>query len=329
VGRSFGFPQGGFADDAVSLRVNKALFLRRDELQGSNFIFFPTGGSGIIPALLDNGSQVAGALAAFDDRVFVVGYDGTNAGALYGMNIPYSYSLSASNTPILSYGDAPVDLLAVRGMSVSGSTDNQADYLFGAFPNSLFVELGTISSSNIYSQKYHHTTAAAPVRACYVSQGGSPDGATAYPVFAFSAGHGVYLVDTAGTIHTGITVGSDTPGPLFFDDNGFLWFATTTSNILFKCSVNFSTYSLTPVAIVSMGVTPLDMISDGRFARVLAYISGPTPTYIYSWDLQTALPGPVLNLSSITWGVTPAGRIGWDGVSFWVLTNAVGGGGGG
>jgi hypothetical protein len=142
----------------------------------------------------------------------------------------------------------------------------------------------------------------APVRACLVSSGGAPKDLTAgnSQVFAVSTTTGeIVLIDPSGGVHSAYSTG-DTPGAMFVDDSGFLWVACTTSNNILKFSVNLTAYTLSLVQTISAGVTALDMISDGRFARVVANIAG-TPT-LYSWDLQTGNAGPVLPLTGTNFG---------------------------
>jgi hypothetical protein len=142
----------------------------------------------------------------------------------------------------------------------------------------------------------YQTSIAEPVRACLVASGGSPAdpnyGSTL--VFAFSSTDGhIYLVDPSGVVHDAYNTG-DTPGAMFVDDAGFLWAAYTTGNKIAKLSVDLTSYTLSLVTTISAGISPLDMVSDGRYARTVASVSG-VPT-LNSWDLLSESSGPTSTL---------------------------------
>jgi hypothetical protein len=288
---------GGFTDNATTLRTRKQPFLRRNDLLASNTPISP---GYIFPAnlgisvLTDYLTQVAGIATCFiGDKFFYVGYSKT-PGALVGIDLFVPQSVMSGS--LTNYGDTPVDLIGIRGQTGTVFPSPQ-DNIFGAFPNGLFVECGTINGTPpnmYYVQSYHTATTSAPVRACFIGGGGGDPVLSTTPQFAFSATNGhIYIVDSVGTIHDAFTTG-DAPNAMFLDDAGFLWVAYNTSQSLVKFSINFSTYSLTQVSTIATGVTALDMISDGRFARILASNSG-IPT-IYAWDLTSGNAGPVIPL---------------------------------
>jgi hypothetical protein len=194
-----------------------------------------------------------------------------------------------------------------------------ADYLFGAFPNQLFVELGTVSGTSgsmSYSQAYHTVVASAPVRACLVGGGGQGN-----PTFAFSAANGhIYIVDDTGTAHDAYT-GTDF-GALFVDDSGYLWALNPTTGALLKFSINFTSYTLTLVQTISTGLTAVyDLTSDGRYIWVLG-ANGSSYVTLAAFDIGTGTAGPVYNPVGTNSPGTYA-RILWDGIGLIVGTGAL------
>ena len=322
----------GFSDNSSEERTRRANWLRRNE-----FVSGGEGGNNVIninnapysthisTPLLDNGSQVAGSgIAIISDRVYFCGWDSeNNHGALYGVDLYQPQGVSSSGVMKI-YGDSPTDFIGVRAMTGAGG-NSQRDYLFGIFPNSRFVNLGYLngaSPNQAFSQVYQTTFpgSVVPVRTCYWANGGTHN---AEPQFFISGNDGNIYVSgstSSGTLTSVFSTG-DLPGAMFVDDAGYLWVLYTTSLKLVKFSITGTTPTLAIVASVTIPGGVNDLVSDGRFARVLGSNLSNHPT-IWAYDLQSLTAGPTITLSGLSTlapGTSPA-RIAWDGVSLYVGT---------
>jgi hypothetical protein len=293
---------GGFSDNAAAQRTLKNDYLRRNEQAASGQINVQSIANSL-PAVTDGRYGAAGmGVCLIGDKYFYVGTFGNDHGGLYGVDLFVPQGVT-NGSPLTDYGDAPVDLIGIRG-AASGTYTSQTDYIFGAFPNALFVELGQLSGTppNMrYVQLYNTSVPSAPVRACFIGGGGgdsnySQGASNSYPLFAWSAVNGhIYIVDANGVAHDAFTTG-DTPGAMFLDDAGYLWVAYTTANSINKFSINFTSYTLSHLASYPGSLPQLDLISDGRYARGIANNNG-VPV-LSAWDLQTGSAGPTFNLNS-------------------------------
>ena len=304
---------GGAGDNGTTRRIVDQSLIRRNELLGLSGLSVGSRSGNIgnndvnIPVLTDSFPQVAGVgTTVLGGQYLFVGFDSFNSqpGALYGIDLLVPYSSTGGNptlSPLINYGSTPVDLIAVRG-EIPGFSTN-FDFLFGVFPdggpgNAPFVHLGFLSGS---APSLSLGTIAAvaipavPIRACFIGGGGGDSNYSSFPQvpsIAFSAvdGHIYFVTGSALVIHDAFATG-DTPGALFLDDSGFLWVAYTTGNKIVKFSINLATSTLTVVQTINTPVSPLDIITDGRWAWMLGDNAG-TPT-LYSWNLQSAAPGPI------------------------------------
>jgi hypothetical protein len=296
---------GGFSDNASAGRTTAFPFIRRNELNdvvlesGRNTATFTD-----IPTLTDGAAQVGSNLVAMSDKAFFT--DG--AGQLWGYDLYSGLSYNGPSAPVYTFVETPVDMVGFRGsLPQSGSPDflQSAEYIFAVMPQSLTARLIMFSTTQLADVHVEYTVdlVATPVRVCVVSGGGDGNNG---PVFAITATDGhIYVVDDNGALHDAFDTG-DSPGPLFTDDSGFIWVAYESNLQVVKFSLDYSTWTLTVVKVLQ-GVSPLhDMVSDGRYARGVTYEGEDPLVVIYSWDLQSGIPGPTLRPN------LPAAAVPWN-----------------
>jgi hypothetical protein len=300
-GSKFVLGSGGFADNAAAERTRQRNWLRRNE--DGQLVALPFND---LPSLADHSPGVAGScLAVLGDKLFVS--DGK--GRLYAYDLmtqlsgagPFSFLYDYSaGSPSFS---APTEMIGVRG-TVPGFYGVQLyDYLFAIFGNDSGIALGQISGNPPvtplnYSQIWQATVPSAPVRSCFLGGGGGVDATFGQnPAFAFSAANGhIYIASSFGpTITDAYNTGGDTPSAMFVDDDGLLWVFLSTSKTILILSIDWSTFILTLVQTIPVGVVLQDLISDGRWARGVEL--APSSPVIHSWDLQNGTAGPVLPLA--------------------------------
>jgi hypothetical protein len=218
----------------------------------------------------------------------------------------------------LATGDNPNELIGVRGNSFTPQ-----DYLWAG--GTVNIELGTISTSGSYGLVYRTAVAAGVVRACYLNGGALNDGT--FPRFAFTATDGnVYIADQNGAVHLALSpAGGSSPGAILADDNGYVWisYTGTNPNKIVQCLVNYGTNTLTvlntintPLAAPAVPIT--DLVVDGRYVWALGQQAADP--IVYSYDLNSKLPGPTINMGVLT--LSPSGRLASDGLNLYVNTGA-------
>jgi hypothetical protein len=323
---------GGFSDDGVASRIFTQTWLRRNEanlsggaVQGSVVLLTGTG----IPALKDFSSDTVGSgLAILGDKLFFVGYDEFNGepGALYGLDLFTFQSVTATDTPLRTFGDSPLDLIGVRGgVSGSNSSVTNRDYLFGVYPNDNQAFLGYISGpsgSMVYTPLYGVSLQASfkPVRACYLGL----QGAEGNPWFAYTCTNGnVYVLDSSGTSHLIYTAGH-TPTALAADDFGHLWVLLSGNNTILQLQLH-GTSAATLLDTLTVGSAIYDLVATGR--NLVAAYNNSGSLALRSFDLLSGASVSSFNVGTV--GAVSQVRLTRDQVSVWVAYQPTGTGIGG